>query len=56
MDGAPAGERVAGTVATTVWGLTQGVAVFRVHDVRPNAEALRVALAIGEADSSEGDP
>jgi dihydropteroate synthase len=41
-----ADRRVAGTVATTVLGLTQGAAVFRVHDVRENAEALAVARAI----------
>jgi dihydropteroate synthase len=49
LDGAPPDERLAGTVATTVWGLSRGVAVFRVHDVRANAEALRVARAIIEA-------
>ena len=32
-----ADRRVAGTVATTVLGLTRGAAVFRVHDVRENA-------------------
>jgi dihydropteroate synthase len=53
LDGIPAEERVAATVATTVWGLIQGAAVFRVHDVRPNAEALRVAMAIVE-DSKAG--
>ncbi len=40
------GERVVGTVATTVLGLARGAAVLRVHDVRPNVEALRVAQAI----------
>ena len=40
------GERAAGTVATTVLGLARGAAVLRVHDVRPNVEALRVARAI----------
>jgi len=46
------GERVTGTVATTVLGLTRGAVVFRVHDVRPNVEALHVAravLTIGDA-------
>ncbi len=42
LDAAPL-ERVAGTVATTVLGLARGAAVVRVHDVRPNVEALRVA-------------
>jgi dihydropteroate synthase len=40
------GERAAGTVATTVLGFARGAAVLRVHDVRPNVEALRVAQAI----------
>jgi dihydropteroate synthase len=48
LDAAPL-ERVAGTVATTVLGLARGAAVVRVHDVRPNVEALRVAKAILEA-------
>ncbi len=37
-----------GTVATTVIGLLRGAHVFRVHDVKPNFEALRVALAVLE--------
>jgi len=47
-------ERVAGTVATTVLGLAAGAAVIRVHDVRPNVEALRVAQAILEAGEAAG--
>ena len=35
-------------MATTVLGVTAGVHIFRVHDVRPNFEALRVALAVRE--------
>ena len=46
--GAEPGQRVIGTVATTVVGLLAGVRVFRVHDVKPNFEALRVGLAILE--------
>jgi dihydropteroate synthase len=46
--GSGPGERVIGTVATTVIGLLRGVHVFRVHDVKPNFEALRVALAVLE--------
>lgn len=45
-------ERLFGTVATTVMGALAGAAVFRVHDVRPNVEALRVTEAVrgaGEA-------
>ena len=41
-------DRVTGTVATTVIGYLAGAHVFRVHDVKPNFEALRVALAVRE--------
>ncbi|WP_127143377.1 dihydropteroate synthase [Pelagibacterium montanilacus] len=37
--------RVAGTVATSVLGWLKGGQVFRVHDVRENRDALRVAQA-----------
>jgi dihydropteroate synthase len=46
--GSTPAERVTGTVATTVIGLLAGAHVFRVHDVRPNFEALRVTLAVLE--------
>jgi dihydropteroate synthase len=46
--GAEPGERIIGTVATTVIGYLAGAHVFRVHDVKPNFEALRVALAVRE--------
>jgi dihydropteroate synthase len=39
-------QRTAGTVATTALGVAAGAHVFRVHDVRPNYDALRVALAV----------
>src|SRR2546421_5544751 len=38
-------ERVAGTVATNVLALERGASVFRVHDVAPTVEALKVATA-----------
>ena len=38
-------ERLAGTIATTVQGYERGGHIFRVHDVRPNRDALRVAEA-----------
>jgi dihydropteroate synthase len=46
--GAEPGDRVIGTIATTVIGYLAGAHVFRVHDVKPNFEALRVALAVRE--------
>lgn len=41
----PADERLAGTVATSVLGYAAGAHIFRVHDIRPNGDALRVAEA-----------
>ena len=46
--GAEPSGRSIGTVATTVIGYLAGAHIFRVHDVRPNFEALRVALAVRE--------
>jgi dihydropteroate synthase len=46
--GAEPSGRAIGTVATTVIGYLAGAHVFRVHDVKPNFEALRVALAVRE--------
>ena len=42
----PAEERLEGTLATTALGIAQGADVVRVHDVRPNVRAARVADAI----------
>lgn len=38
-------DRLAGTLATNVLGYSQGAHIFRVHDVRPNRDALRIAEA-----------
>jgi dihydropteroate synthase len=38
-------ERLAGTIATSVLGHIGGGHIFRVHDVRANRDALRVAQA-----------
>ena len=38
-------ERLAGTIATTVLAYRNGGHIFRVHDVRANRDALRVAQA-----------
>jgi hypothetical protein len=39
-------DRLWPTVALTSYGRSHGVNVFRVHDVRPNFEALRMTEAI----------
>ena len=42
-------DRLSGTVATTVLAYERGATLFRVHEVRPNAEALAVAAAARDA-------
>lgn len=42
----PANERVEGTLVTTVMAVEQGCAFVRVHDVKENARAIRMAEAI----------
>jgi dihydropteroate synthase len=44
--GADVNERLPGTVGSVVSGYHYGAGLFRVHDVRPNLEALRLAHAI----------
>ncbi len=45
-------ELVAATVATNVLALERGARVFRVHDVAPTVDALRVAAATLPADDA----
>ena len=42
----PADERVEATLATTALGVATGVDIVRVHDVRPNVRAARIADAV----------
>ena len=42
----PAGERVDGTIVTTVFGVISGCAFVRVHDIKENLRAVRMAEAI----------
>jgi dihydropteroate synthase len=42
----PPEERLEGTIATTALGIAAGVDVLRVHDVRPNLRAARMADAV----------
>ncbi len=50
--GAPVEERLAATIAANVLAVERGARIVRVHDVRENVQALRVANAI-LADTSE---
>ena len=45
-------ELVAATVATNVLALQRGARVFRVHDVAPTVDALKVAAATLPADDA----
>ncbi|MGB4106229.1 MAG: dihydropteroate synthase [Alphaproteobacteria bacterium] len=44
-------ERVSGSVSVALWGLSQGVEVYRVHDVKETVAAFK---AIGELDLVSG--
>jgi dihydropteroate synthase len=46
IDGSEVGERLGGTIASSVLAAAEGADVLRVHDVREAAEALKVAAAI----------
>ena len=46
LGGIPAEERVEGTIATTALGIAAGIDIVRVHDVRANVRAARMADAI----------
>ncbi len=50
----PADERVEATVATTVLAAAAGVDIVRVHDVRENARAARIADAVVRGWRPEG--
>ncbi|HNQ23458.1 MAG TPA: dihydropteroate synthase [Phycisphaerae bacterium] len=43
-------ERLAGSLACAVLAALAGVAILRVHDVRPTVEVLRVLAAVGRTD------
>ena len=42
----PVGERLEGTLVTTVFAVMKRCAFVRVHDVRENVRAIRMAEAI----------
>jgi dihydropteroate synthase len=54
-----AGERLEATLATTALGIAAGVDIVRVHDVRPNVRAARMADAVirgGATPATRGGP
>jgi len=46
LDGAPADQRLYGTIATIVVSVINGAHIVRVHDVKPAVDAIKVADAI----------
>jgi dihydropteroate synthase len=46
LDGAPADERLYGTIATVVASVLRGAHIVRVHDVKATVETLKIAYAI----------
>lgn len=48
-DGPPAGERLGGTIASSLLAWQRGAGVLRVHDVAPMRQALEIAAAIESA-------
>lgn len=49
LDGAPAGARLFGTMATVTAAILRGAQIVRVHDVRAAVETARVADALRKA-------
>ena len=45
------GERLGGSLSSVLWGLSQGVQLFRVHDVAETRQAMDVYKAILESDA-----
>ena len=45
----PSNQREEGTIALNTWGLTQGMQIFRVHDIEKNRRALLMQQTILKA-------
>ena len=43
--GAPIGDRLEASLAVAVWGMANGAAMVRVHDVEPTVQAAMVVAA-----------
>ena len=48
VDGSDVGDRLGGTIASSVLALAEGADVLRVHDVAEARQALTVSLAVVE--------
>lgn len=46
-------QRLAGSLASVLWGMSQGVNIFRVHDVKETVRAIQVYQSVSESALSE---
>jgi dihydropteroate synthase len=46
IDGSAVGDRIGGTIASTVFAAAEGADVLRVHDVAETAQAMKMAAAV----------
>lgn len=47
----PPDDRIAGSLASALWGLSQGVQFYRVHDVKETMQAFKIFQAIQAAET-----
>ena len=47
--GEPPEARISGSIASVIWGLSQGVQIYRVHDVAETSQAIKIWQAIYSA-------
>ena len=53
LGGAPVEERLFASVAAAVLAWTKGATIFRVHDVKPTVDALKVCAAVNGLEKAE---
>jgi dihydropteroate synthase len=46
----PPDERIPGSLASALWGLSQGVQIYRVHDVKETVQAFKIYESISSAE------
>ena len=45
-DDEPPNDRIPGSISAALWGLSQGVQIYRVHDVKETVQAFKIYAAI----------
>ena len=48
----PPDERISGSLSSAIWGLSQGVQIFRVHDVKETVQAFKIYDAIASVNDA----